>query len=388
MSAIRHTVWGLLVLPLLFGGCGGDGADDGDKPRPPAGGGVTLRLKVAAGGVRPALGLVRGAARTGQRRGPHGGHRRQRRAGRGRRCLCGRSLYGSFPGRRLQPREAGLRAAARAVPGFVRQPAGRRMPDVRHGPDHGRCGRGDALAAVRRRADSVSGRCAHRFGPRRGDRSGGAVSGLFPFDPATPGDCPERRFREPVVGGARLCRDGRRGSARGFRHGVLRGGSRRRLRLGPLRPRHRLRPPFGDLGHSRSVCRRGGRGDGPCTAELRSRPRPALRRAFRQLRLGVRLRRGNGRLRHRGRQFRAVARHIGGGPRRPMSPRGPGRPAARFSRPRTTTPRLPRARRSPCAATTCATAGSTTGSGSSTPRNTAAVCAAATSAATATGASS
>ena len=43
MLAIRHTVWGLLVLPLLFGGCGGDGADDGDKPRPPAGGGVTLR---------------------------------------------------------------------------------------------------------------------------------------------------------------------------------------------------------------------------------------------------------------------------------------------------------------------------------------------------------
>ena len=49
MLAIRHTVWGLLVLPLLFGGCGGDGADDGDKPRPPVGGGVTLRLKVAAG---------------------------------------------------------------------------------------------------------------------------------------------------------------------------------------------------------------------------------------------------------------------------------------------------------------------------------------------------
>ena len=67
-----------------------------------------------------------------------------------------------------------------------------------------------------------------------------------------------------------------------------------------------------------------------------------------------------------------------------MSPKGPERPAARFSRPRTITPRLPQARRSPCAATTCATADSTTGSGSSTPRNIAAACAVATSAVTAT----
>ncbi|MFR7603192.1 MAG: hypothetical protein ACLUYV_05340 [Alistipes shahii] len=66
--------------------------------------------------------------------------------------------------------------------------------------------------------------------------------------------------------------------------------------------------------------------------------------------------------------------------------KGPERPAARFSRPRTITPRLPQARRSPCAATTCATADSTTGSGSSTPRNIAAACAVATSAVTATGA--
>ena len=262
-------------------------------------------------GVRNALGLVRGAACIGQRRGPHGGLRRRRSAGRGRRCLCGRSLYGSFPGRCLQPREAGLRAASRAVSGFGRQPAGRRMPDVRHGPDHGRCGRRDALAAVRRRADSARGRCAHRFGSRRGSLRRGRFRPVS-VRSGDAGDCPERQFREPAVGGARLCRDGRRGSARGLRNGVLRGGSRRRLRVGPLRPRHRLRPPLGDLGHSRSVRRRGGRGEDPCAAELRSRRRPALRRAFRQLRLGVRLCCGNGRLRCRGRQFRAVAGHIGG----------------------------------------------------------------------------
>ena len=51
--------------------CGGDGADDGDKPRPPAGGGVILRLKVAAGesGMRwdwsgEPRALVNGVART------------------------------------------------------------------------------------------------------------------------------------------------------------------------------------------------------------------------------------------------------------------------------------------------------------------------------------
>ena len=71
MLAIRHTVCVLLVLPLLLGGCGGDGADDGDKPRPPAGGGVILRLKVAAGesGMRwdwsgEPRALVNGVART------------------------------------------------------------------------------------------------------------------------------------------------------------------------------------------------------------------------------------------------------------------------------------------------------------------------------------
>lgn len=185
MLAIRHTVCVLLVLPLLLGGCGGDGADDGDKPRPPAGGGVILRLKVAAGesGMRwdwsgEPRALVNGVARTVgfdadgvpvvgadvSADGLYTVHFPADAYSRAKRAFV-------LPPAQFPVSGGSLQAAACPMYGTVRTTGD--AADVTLSP---LCG----VVRIPLAGD------AHIASVRVEDRSGGAVSGLFPFDPATP----------------------------------------------------------------------------------------------------------------------------------------------------------------------------------------------------------
>lgn len=185
MLAIRHTVCVLLVLPLLLGGCGGDGADDGDEPRPPAGGGVILRLKVAAGesGMRwdwsgEPRALVNGVARTVgfdadgvpvvgadvSADGLYTVHFPADAYSRAKRAFV-------LPPAQFPVSGGSLQAAACPMYGTVRTTGD--AADVTLSP---LCG----VVRIPLAGD------AHIASVRVEDRSGGAVSGLFPFDPATP----------------------------------------------------------------------------------------------------------------------------------------------------------------------------------------------------------
>lgn len=185
MLAIRHTVCVLLVLPLLLGGCGGDGADDGDKPRPPAGGGVILRLKVAAGesGMRwdwsgEPRALVNGVARTVgfdadgvpvvgadvSADGLYTVHFPADAYSRAKRAFV-------LPPAQFPVSGGSLQAAVCPMYGTVRTTGD--AADVTLSP---LCG----VVRIPLAGD------AHIASVRVEDRSGGAVSGLFPFDPATP----------------------------------------------------------------------------------------------------------------------------------------------------------------------------------------------------------
>ena len=304
MLAIRHTVCVLLVLPLLLGGCGGDGADDGDKPRPPAGDGVILRLKVAAGesGMRwdwsgEPRALVNGVARTVgfdadgvpvvgadvSADGLYTVHFPADAYSRAKRAFV-------LPPAQFPVSGGSLQAAACPMYGMVRTTGD--AADVTLSP---LCG----VVRIPLAGD------AHIASVRVEDRSGGAVSGLFPFDPATP----------------EIVRNGNSGNLPWV---VLDcAGTGGGVRPAASGTEFCVAVPAGDYASGLSVrvtdcAHRSATWEipGPCAVaaggELRSRRRPALRRAFRQLRLGVRLRCGNGRLRCRGQQFRAVAGHIGG----------------------------------------------------------------------------
>lgn len=153
---------------------------------------------------------------------------------------------------------------------------------------------------------------AHIASVRVEDRSGGAVSGLFPFDPATPeivrngnsGNLPWVVLDCAGTGG------GVRAAASGTEFCVA-------VPAGYYASGLSVRvtdcaPPLGDLGDSRSVRRRGGRGEDPCAAELRSRAKTCSSPSISTTASG-----GATTLRKRavtvsGRQFRAVAGHIGG----------------------------------------------------------------------------
>lgn len=311
MLAIRHTVCVLLVLPLLLGGCGGDGADDGDKPRPPAGGGVILRLKVAAGesGMRwdwsgEPRALVNGVARMVgfdadgvpvvgadvSADGLYTVHFPADAYSRAKRAFV-------LPPAQFPVSGGSLQAAACPMYGTVRTTGD--AADVTLSP---LCG----VVRIPLAGD------AHIASVRVEDRSGGAVSGLFPFDPATP----------------EIVRNGNSGNLPWV---VLDcAGTGGGVRPAASGTEFCVAVPAGDYASGLSVrvtdcAHRSATWDipGPCAvaaggvktlAPLNYAPgrRPALRRAFRQLRLGMRLRCGNGRLRCRGRQFRAVAGHIGG----------------------------------------------------------------------------
>lgn len=185
MRTIRHSICVLLALPLLLGGCGKDGAGSGEEPLPPVGGEVTLRLKALSGESGPRWDW------TGE----------QRALVNGVACPVGfdadgvpvvgvdassDGLYTVYfpadaysrvkqafvlPPAQFPASDGNLQAVACPMYGTVRTTA--RVGEVTLSP----------LCGVVRISLAGSARIAS---VRVEDRAAGAVSGVFPFDPASP----------------------------------------------------------------------------------------------------------------------------------------------------------------------------------------------------------